>query len=134
MSRHVTFVETVFPFAQSIKQLSLSPTSMSIFPITPQFPKYLNPNSWPSPSISSTPQHHEPLDLQSVPDIGTSLSSSSVQQQSSPGHPQLSSSNHPMLTKSKTGNLRPNPRYTINTASIAPPVTEPQSFKEASKS
>jgi histone deacetylase 1/2 len=135
ISRHVSFVEHVFPSYPTTSHTSIDSNdnsikkrrnqSLSILVFTPNSPSTsvdhsTSPNNSPTPSpATSTNISH---------DIDSPNNNDSIPSPPPPPHHPL----HPMKTRAKDGISKPNPKYALLTTTSSIP-SEPSSFTQAIK-
>jgi len=133
LSRHVTFDESVFPFA------SMTPTQPPSYTfldsnIEPNaISKQLLTSPSPSSSIDNpTPHQESPSQLYLNLSSSATAPTSSVPPQPRSTHPMPPSSSHQMTTRSKQGITKPIQRLNLLTTSISPiPRSHLQALKDS---
>ncbi|PKU86178.1 Retrovirus-related Pol polyprotein from transposon TNT 1-94 [Dendrobium catenatum] len=130
VSRHVKFLETIFPFQQSTPEPVQSSTTTYTPPLT-LVPTMVQPISISPPPSSKLPPPQSTLPPAETATLPTS--STAELPQSSPviEPPASEIPSHPMLTRSRTGNLKPKHILSMNHFHI--PV-DPTCYSQAVKS
>lgn len=132
ISRHVTFLESEFPFATSPIPPSSSQNTLhfrELFYAPLSHQNHLS--SMPSSGSPTPPSSIHSFDHLQSPNMTTAPSTSSSSH-SSPSLPPL----HPMITRSRAGIYKPRVPFSLHTtptASVDPTTVEPHNFQQASK-
>ncbi|KAJ9540484.1 hypothetical protein OSB04_026990 [Centaurea solstitialis] len=126
ISRHVTFVEDVFPFASSAPFPIPSYDFLTDLPPSPYFLYHSSsslPAAPPSPPCSPSATSASPV---SVPSATSATSIPSPAANNAPLPPAPPPSHHHMQTRSKTGIFKPKLPFSLHTQSLSPIPSNPK--------